>query len=204
MRAPAVSFFKRLDIKRLFVKSIAVSLCLLMASYAAAEKAAEGEYQTIEWIQLMPEDDLAALLNPPDALQGIADGSAQDNIDSLGELTEGDEPGKRFYEALKSTKIVETFANKAIRLPGFVVPLASDEEQRVTEFFIVPYFGACLHTPPPPPNQIVYVKMEKGFELESIYSPFWFEGTLKIAQTDHSLGSSAYSINLDKLYPYEE
>jgi hypothetical protein len=85
-----------------------------------------------------------------------------------------------------------------------VVPLAIDENNLVTEFFIVPYFGACLHLPPPPPNQIIFAKVTEGFELDSLYNPFWFEGQLMIEQNENDLGTSAYTLKLDSLYLYEE
>jgi hypothetical protein len=49
-----------------------------------------------------------------------------------------------------------------IRLPGYIVPLEVSEEGRTTEFLLVPYFGACIHVPPPPSNQIVHVKSESA------------------------------------------
>lgn len=179
---------------------IGLSLFTASTSFAASES---EKYEEIEWIQLMPEDDLNALLNPPSSIMNIQDGSEQDSVDALGKMTDGDEDSQRFYNALKSTRIVESFDKKHIRLPGFIVPLETDDNNKVTEFFIVPYFGACLHMPPPPPNQIVHAKFKEGFELASLYDPFWFEGQLVIEGNEHALGTSAYSIKLDALYPYE-
>jgi hypothetical protein len=84
------------------------------------------------------------------------------------------------------------------------VPLESNEQQRVTQFFIVPYFGACLHLPPPPPNQIIYVEYSDGLELTTLYDPYWFEGTLVIDHTQKELGDSAYTLRLDDAYIFEE
>jgi hypothetical protein len=83
------------------------------------------------------------------------------------------------------------------------VPLESDEQQKVIEFFIVPYFGACLHMPPPPPNQIIYAKFKQGIELDNLYEPYWFEGTLLIQTEENELGTSAYEIKLDNIALYE-
>lgn len=74
------------------------------------------------------------------------------------------------YRALRegsATALVEGLADSRVRLPGFAVPLEYDGK-RVIEFLLVPWAGACIHTPPPPVNQIVHVKMKKGFELSSI------------------------------------
>ena len=150
----------------------------------------------------MPQDDLDALMNPPEFLSDIADGSQQDTIESLSNMATKNKQELRYQQALNSTKVVKTYENKPIRLPGFVVPLQSDEQQRVTEFFIVPYFGACLHMPPPPPNQIVYAKLEKGIDVENLYDAFWFEGVLKIETMQNELGTSTYRLQLDQVIPY--
>lgn len=151
----------------------------------------------------MPEEDLAALLNPPDYLAGIEDGSQEDSVEAFGNQEFDNEATNRFQQALTSTQVVKTFENKPIRIPGFIVPLESSESQMVTEFFIVPYFGACIHMPPPPPNQIIYVSIEQGVELESLYDPFWFEGTLAIHTTENAMGTAAYRLEHVNVKPYE-
>lgn len=167
-------------------------------------KAAETQnYQEVEWIQLMPQDDLEALLNPPDYLADIQDGSEQDSVDAFSGITSEDATTQRFQQALTSVRVMTEFDNKPVRIPGFVVPLKSDEQQRVTEFFIVPYFGACLHMPPPPPNQMIYGKVETGFELAQLTEPFWFEGVLQIETISNATGTSAYGMSLDNIKAYE-
>lgn len=178
------------------------ALVLLVLIFSATVRA-QVDYADIEWTELIPADDLAVLLNPPDFLFDIEDQSENDNMEALKDATLTDATIKRYQEALDSTRVVESFDGKSIRLPGFIVPLETDEKQRVTQFFIVPYFGACLHMPPPPPNQIIFVKSSAGIELTSLYDAFWFEGTLSIDTTDSLLGKSAYSIRLNKAYLYE-
>ncbi|MDO6841202.1 DUF3299 domain-containing protein [Paraglaciecola chathamensis] len=185
------------------VRVIALLLIIILPNVAHAEQASES-YQEIEWIALMPKDDLDALMNPPDYLLGIEDGSEQDSVEALNEKEGVDENTKRFQNALSSTRVIDTYADKRIRIPGFIVPLQSDDSQQVTEFFIVPYFGACLHMPPPPPNQIIHSKAPQGIQLDSLYDPFWFEGTLVIDTEENSLGTSAYRLKLNKAYPFEE
>ena len=90
-----------------------------------------------------------------------------------------------------------------VRLPGFIVPLDVGKDGLVSEFFLVPYFGACIHVPPPPPNQIVYVKMEKGIALDSIYEAYWVTGKMKIAKKATQLGAAAYSLAASKVEIYK-
>lgn len=160
-------------------------------------------YTEVEWIQLMPEDDLDALLTPPDMLGEIQDGSEQDSVSALSSMIGDDAIARRFEQALTSTRVIDSFDNMPIRIPGFMVPLKSDEQQRVVEFFIVPYFGACLHMPPPPPNQMIYGKVVDGFELSQLSEPYWFEGVVTIQTTSNMTGTSAYGMTLDSIRVYE-
>ena len=163
-----------------------------------------ADYEEIDWVALMPEDDLSALLNRPEILNDIADGSAADSIDDFASKQLEDEQAQRYQQALVSTRVIDEFDGKAIRIPGFIVPLEQNEEQKATAFFVVPYFGACLHMPPPPPNQILYVEYKEGVGVENLYNPYWFEGTVKIDNHESALGTSAYSLVLDSVTLYEE
>ncbi|AJP45317.1 hypothetical protein EP12_18615 [Alteromonas australica] len=144
------------------------------------------------------------LLNRPAFLDDIADGSAQDSLDSFQQRQLEDEQAQQYQAALSSTRVIQEFDGKAIRIPGFIVPLEQNEDKEVTRFFIVPYFGACLHMPPPPPNQILYVESEQGITLENLYDPYWFEGIVSIEQKVDAMGTSAYSLSLDNYALYEE
>ncbi len=73
--------------------------------------------------------------------------------------------------------IVPKYDGKRVKVPGFVVPLEGTSEL-TTEFLLVPYFGACIHVPPPPSNQIVHVTFEKGVAIEDLYDAVWVTGVL--------------------------
>jgi hypothetical protein len=108
---------------------------------------------------------------------------------------------KKLDEAPISTKYI----NQKIRMPGFVVPLdAVRNGQR--EFLLVPYFGACIHTPPPPANQIVLVtphpQLNLSKTLESM-EVIWVEGELKESRTKTASGVSGYSLEAIQVYPYK-
>lgn len=193
------------------------------ADITANQMPPSGQYRTIEWIDLIPEDDLEALINPPDYLAEIEDGSLEDQLPERGQASPS--PGgsttenqvaqqitdaiasasdSRYQEALISTRIKEEFKDQTIRIPGFIVPLEFDAENTVTQFFIVPYFGACIHSPPPPPNQTVFASFAQGVDLNSIYDPFWFSGTLTTSITERETATSAYSLSVDSIEPYSE
>jgi len=106
-------------------------------------------------------------------------------------------------EQIGTFNVVEELNGLNVRLPGYVVPLDFSSDSKYTEFLLVPYFGACLHTPPPPPNQIVYVKSDTATKVESIYEPVWVEGTMKTGQFESETGDSAYELTLSSLEAYE-
>lgn len=181
----------------------AVGLLLLATiAFSASAESQANTYREIEWVELMPADDLDALLNPPELIDSIADGSAEDSVAGLAAVE--DEATKRYLAALESTRVVDGFNNTKIRLPGFVVPLEMKDEFTAVEFLLVPFFGACLHMPPPPPNQIVYVKYADGVKLSSYQDAFWLEGTLKVETTASDMGTAAYTLVVDSVTPYSE
>ncbi|WP_415811834.1 DUF3299 domain-containing protein [Litorimonas haliclonae] len=123
------------------------------------------------------EDDLMSMID---------EGSAQDTMEQIG-----------------TYNVVEDLDGSNVRLPGYVVPLDFNAASEYTEFLLVPYFGACLHTPPPPPNQIVFVKSPTATKIADIYEPVWIEGVMKTGKFGSDLGNSAYELTLTKLEPYE-
>ncbi|MEC7284097.1 MAG: DUF3299 domain-containing protein [Pseudomonadota bacterium] len=179
-------------------------IAALLVLFSTLNPTQAANYEEIDWVALMPEDDLSALLNRPEFLNYIADGSAADSVDDFASKQLEDEQAQRYQQALVSTRVIEAFDGKAIRIPGFIVPLEQNDEQKATAFFVVPYFGACLHMPPPPPNQILYVEYKEGIAVENLYDPYWFEGTVKIDNHESALGTSAYSLVLDSFALYEE
>ena len=92
--------------------------------------------------------------------------------------------------------------NKAVRIPGFLVPVDFEHRQVVTRFLIVPYFGACIHEPAPPPNQTIYAEFEPGYKIESLWDPFWFEGTLTASKVEEELATASYTLRANKIEPY--
>jgi uncharacterized protein len=91
---------------------------------------------------------------------------------------------------------------RRVRVPGYMVPL-DDSARGVTEFILVPYYGACIHTPPPPPNQMVYVTMNGGRRVEvNLWEPIWIEGELHVSEIDSPYGSVGHQIGGINVAPY--
>jgi uncharacterized protein len=89
-----------------------------------------------------------------------------------------------------------------VRLPGFIIPLEGVKSGGVSEFLLVPYFGSCIHVPPPPPNQIVYVHNNKRAGIDSIYEAYWITGKLHVQTKTTRLGSTAYELSAEKIEVY--
>ena len=105
---------------------------------------------------------------------------------------------------------VPALDGQEVRLPGYVLPLEFGGEA-VSEFFLVPYVGACIHTPPPSANQIVLVKLQQSYKLNELYDAVWVTGRMKIVKNDRNLGyrdgigkvASTYELEGLRIVPYE-
>ncbi len=184
-----------------------VSIPLLDESRTAVDTSKHNDddtkivYKIIEWTDLMPQDDIDALSNPPSYLDEIPDGSEFD-IPTSSLKSSINDTNDRYQQALVSKRVRPEFNNAKVRIPGFIVPLEFSDEQIVTTFFLVPFFGACIHLPPPPPNQIIFSEFEPGMRLEELYDPFWIEGTLSTTLVENELATAAYSIDVASIKPY--
>ncbi|MEM7564270.1 MAG: DUF3299 domain-containing protein [Pseudomonadota bacterium] len=97
---------------------------------------------------------------------------------------------------LDKAPIVESLDGKRVKIPGFVLPLEFDGNT-ISEFLLVPYFGACIHTPPPPANQIIRGSIEKSFTMEDISRPVWITGKMITGRVSSKLGEDGYSAFMD-------
>jgi hypothetical protein len=108
------------------------------------------------------------------------------------------------YETGEMTDTLKKLNGKVVKIPGFIVPL-EDYEEEAAEFLLVPYFGACVHTPPPPPNQLVYVQMDnKKKQKVGLWDAVWMYGTLKIEYIESVYGPASYTLQGLRTAPYGE
>ena len=92
--------------------------------------------------------------------------------------------------------------DKKIKIAGYITPIAFDGDN-VTEFLLVPYLGACIHVPPPPANQIIYVKSASGLKADEIWSPKWITGILRTNSVSTIAADVGYSIQEASVTPYK-
>ncbi len=98
--------------------------------------------------------------------------------------------------------VVEALNGQSVSLPGFVVPLEGDSEV-ITEFLLVPYFGACIHVPPPPPNQIVHVTIKGGVPIESLYDAIVVTGVISTETWSGEIAQVGYKMKAVGVAPFE-
>ena len=92
--------------------------------------------------------------------------------------------------------VVKELDGKRVQIGGYIVPL-DFEATKIKEFLLVPFVGACIHVPPPPPNQIIYVKAEKGVEISGSFDPVMVTGRLKTETAFTGLADAGYSLDAE-------
>ena len=159
-----------------------ILISLIMLSHGAY---CQDPVLSVEWTDLLNQSDLEAILNPPEMTHDLY--GWQEQLDKNPEAS-------AFSKALNSYSVNPKLVNKRIMIPGFIVPTAYNEERKITEFFLVPFFGACIHLPPPPPNQIIHVSYERGYTLGNFYDAHVVHGLLIREVINTDIADSAYKL----------
>ena len=156
----------------------------------------------IGWKDLLPEserDTLAAV----SATQSLSMANRQLDEFASQVFSTLEAAGDPAYQAaLTSTNTTSEYSDRIIRIPGFVVPLSVADGRKIQQFFLVPYFGACLHYPPPPPNQMIFVNAPEPFAMPSLFNPVVIQGKLNVGMFEDLLGTSAYLLDLQQMEAY--
>jgi hypothetical protein len=208
----------------------------LLAGILCMQAAFADEARQVMWADLVPKS--AVIDNPflrlsRDQLQQISDVAAIRDRRTRGDpgLAPADtqresELAKRLEQAgvdvdgllAKRQDIIERgrtvnplLNGQKIRIPGYLLPLEFSGKQ-VSEFLLVPWVGACIHTPPPPPNQIVHVRPEKPVAMSGMFEPVWVTGMMTTGALKKSLSmvdgaadiDIGYSLRGAQVEPYKQ
>lgn len=152
------------------------TFCLLVISICFSICAAKAEPLEVYWEDLVPVDYVQ-----PQVQLDHTNPMAQQNLQA---------------------PLVTKYNNKRVKIPGFIVPIEGDMNS-ATEFLLVPYFGACIHVPPPPPNQIVYVKFPKGVPIGNITDAIWVTGDLSTEGWKGEIATVGYSLQGIEIQPFD-
>lgn len=118
-----------------------------------------------------------------------------------GDLDEVNDTWAPIFDA-NATKLNEALDGELVRLPGFIIPLEVSSKG-VTEFMLVPYVGACIHVPPPPPNQLILATTEKPWPDDQLWDPVWAVGTMRTQLQSTPLAETGYALTVQSLAVYE-
>ncbi|PXX58272.1 hypothetical protein SAMN05660489_04676 [Pseudomonas sp. LAMO17WK12:I10] len=151
-----------------------------------------AEPRDLAWSEMIPPDAPAEVPNmqPLHDLSQMSDALAAESAPAA-------------KQDMPNAPVVQSLDGLSVRLPGYIVPLEVSEEGRTTEFLLVPYFGACIHVPPPPSNQIVHVKSDVGVKLDELYQPYWIEGPMQVKASTSEIADAGYQMEAEKIYVYE-
>ncbi|WHS59719.1 DUF3299 domain-containing protein [Pseudomonas sp. G2-4] len=149
-----------------------------------------------------PRDLAWSEMIPPDAPPEVPNMTPLHDLSKMSDALAA-EAAPAAKQDLPNAPVVKALDGQQIRLPGYIVPLEVSEEGRTTDFLLVPYFGACIHVPPPPSNQIVHVKSEVGVKLDELYQPYWVEGPMQVKPSTSELADAGYQMEAQKIYVYE-
>src|SRR4029453_15056770 len=133
--------------------------------------------------------------DPKQALAGLDLSNLNDNDPRANEAL------ARLRNSWAAAPLVESMNNARGRIAGFVVPLEYVGD-KVTEFLLVPYFGACIHLPPPPPNQIIHVFAAQPITRKQAARPLWVNGTLQTVASSNEFGSAGYRMQAEEISAY--
>jgi len=147
-------------------------------------------YREIDWEALIPP-----AWDPKRALAGLDLSKLNDNDPGANEAL------ARLRSSWAAAPLAESMNNARIRIAGFVVPLEYVGD-KVTEFLLVPYFGACIHLPPPPPNQVIHVFAKQPITRKQASRPVWTSGVLETSRTDTEFGPAGYQLKAEEISAY--
>jgi hypothetical protein len=145
-----------------------------------------NELQEIDWRDLLPESDRKKYNpNAPAPVHGP--------------LGEGGPPAVQVV----TTSVNEDLDQALVKLPGFIVPIGEPKNGLVREFYLVPYIGEDIHVPPPPSNQMVYVRSPAGVATDAVHEAYWVTGKIHVETRTTPLGTSAWSLVANKVEQYQ-
>ena len=158
-----------------------IALSLVGAAFPRASQAAAA--REITWADLIPP------------------GVPYAEIIGEGELDETKDTWRPIFDA-NATKLNTDLHGAYVRIPGFVIPLELGAEG-VTEFVLVPYVGACIHTPPPPPNQLVLVRTIEPWPSDNLWDAVWVTGRISTQLMSTEIAETGYAMVADRMEVYK-
>ncbi|WP_411234094.1 DUF3299 domain-containing protein [Marivita sp. S0852] len=192
-------------------KLVRIGALLLLAALPAAAGAEDA--RQIGWATLAPPapeienpferltpaqmDSLRLILRAETRAEATGDDSEIDRARELRQslTADGIDADALFAARVKimetrqqaASRVNQDLVGTHVRMPGYVLPLAF-EGRKAVEFLLVPTVGACVHTPPPPANQVVHVHYPEGIEVTGLFNPVWIDGVMQAESAQVTVG----------------
>jgi hypothetical protein len=131
----------------------------------------------------------------------IPPGVPYSEILAEGEMDARNDIWRPIFDA-NATKLNPVLDGAYIKMPGYIIPIDLSTKG-VTSFVLVPYVGACLHTPPPPPNQLVFVTTQTPWPSEALWDAVWVTGLMKHEIQSTEVADTGYVLKADQMEVYE-
>lgn len=131
----------------------------------------------------------------------IPPGVPYSEIIGEGEVDEQNDTWNPIFDE-NATKLNTALDGVSVKLPGYIIPLDTGAEG-VTSFVLVPYVGACIHVPPPPPNQLVFVTTATPWPSDNLWDAIWVYGRLSAGLQSTEIAEIGYQIAAENIEIYE-
>ena len=157
----------------------------------------QSETKELAWPDFIPDD----FVQPENPFATMS----QEEVDKL---LDGSDESNAILDKIEAdfnyAPVVPELDGQRVKFPAYITPLEYNEQSTLKEFLLVPYLGACIHTPPPPANQIVHAQSEKGVESKGMYEPVWATGIIRAETVKSALAESGYRLEVESIKPYTE
>ena len=177
------------------MRTFLISLALAAAPIATLPALAAGQdapstpvLLDLAWADLLPEGEVERIAQLQQ-MQAVQTGFDHFGVDRMPQI--------------QTFNVVEALDGQRVRIGGYVLPFDFTGSREISRFLLVPYVGACIHVPPPPPNQLVYVEAAEPITIDGLWDPVYAEGVLHTRRHDNELGDTAYTLELTSIRPYQ-
>lgn len=161
------------------------------------ESLSQSDAKELVWPDFIPDD----FVQPENPFATMS----QEEIDKL---LDGSDESNAILDELEAefnyAPVVPELDGLRVRFPAYITPLDFDGQTEFKEFLLVPYVGACMHTPPPPANQVVHAQSEKIIKSKGMYEPVWATGIIHAETVTSAIAESGYRLDVESIKPYTE
>jgi len=161
------------------------------------ESLSQSDVKELAWPDLIPDD----FVQPENPFATMS----QEEIDKL---LDGSDESNAMLDKLEAefnyAPVVPELDGLRVKFPAYITPLDFDGQTEFKEFLLVPYVGACIHTPPPPANQVVHAQSEKTIKTKGMYEPVWATGIIHAETVTSDIAESGYRLDVESIKPYTE